>query len=618
MDDSALARVEQQRLELETNIAKLRKSLRHWQTLELDYEGLKEEFLGLPEDSSADQCLQAAKDFKPELLDDKVLQELLVDTKARPRQPAQLVDLLSKRVDYVLRNVETVRKQLSDAERRRNALLLAGEPGHQDDAGLPLAEITEELDDSGQVISGKVQTPGSSAPQLIDVLKKAGIEDLEEKDGKITRVKSENRDASSASPSSDLAQTTQITTTSDEVSSIQAETDSGDAGKKVPINSNASEAEAGDTAKDVPTNPNDTEAEAKLRREMWEYSNGLDEVGAIVAELDLEDGASDISYDEHDEAFELDSDFEEEDNLDEESEDDTGKSTHRLTVPRGYRKRMEELQEKLGLKNVGPEANSELVAETVKPEERPPAAEAARKAAIAREETSKKSSLKSAVKSSTPGETGARGENPGKKKVAFSSELDIASKEPTLPTKSAASTISQKSSVAPTVRPINESVIEREVVPSEEDAVAPPPTPPTGKQSRFKSARQSQPQTPMSARQMSLPPLSPNRNQGQSASVSASPTHPSKIISPSLVERPSSGVVKAPDADDFSDEDHRREIALEYQRHRMKRIHSQESGFLGYGEDDNYGDMIAPGSGREEEDGKQKKISRFKAARINR
>ncbi|EXJ79362.1 hypothetical protein A1O3_08864 [Capronia epimyces CBS 606.96] len=595
MDDSALARVEQQRIELEANITKLRKSLRHWQTLEIDYEGLKEEFLGTPDDSSAEECLRAARDFRPELIDEEELQELVVDSKSRPRQPAQLVDLLTKRVDYVSRNIETVRRQLSDAERKRNALLLAEEPEHQEDAGLPLAEITEELDDSGRVISSKVQTPGSSAPQLIDVLKKAGIEDLEEIDGKITTVVSPDRDGLGPSHTSPQQ-------------GVEREVRHDDQPSTRPI------IEAEEVTGEAPTNPNDTEADARLRREMWEYSRGMDEVGAIVAELDLEEDASDIDYDEQDDTLELDSDLDKDDDFEEEeSEDEIGKSTHRLTIPRGYRKRMEELQEKLGMKNVGPQATSELVVETLKQEQRPPAAEAARKAAIAREEKSKKSSLKSAVKETTSGEKSVKRGKSGKK-VAFSSELDFAPEQPTGRIASVASTASPGSPPAPKPRPINDSVVEREVATVEEDVVAPVPTSLTGKQSRFKAARQLQPQAPMFTPPMTFPADSSMQGQGKSSS----PVPPAQLVSPNVVERPSSTVARAPDPDDFPEEAHRREIALEYQRHRMKRIQSQESGFVGDGEEDNYGEMITSGSRIGGEDGQERRISRFKAARINR
>ena len=41
--------LERYRLQLEDSVAKLRKSLQYWQTWEADYEGMKEEILGLEE-----------------------------------------------------------------------------------------------------------------------------------------------------------------------------------------------------------------------------------------------------------------------------------------------------------------------------------------------------------------------------------------------------------------------------------------------------------------------------------------------------------------------------------------------------------------------------------------
>lgn len=579
MDDTALIRVEEQRIELEANIAKLRQSLRHWQTLEIDYESLKEEFLAIPDEASVDECLAVAKDAKPELVDDEELETLLKDNNGRSRRPGQVVDLLSKRIDYVDRNVHTVRKQLSDAERKRNALLLAEEPDHRDDAGLPLAEITEELDDSGKVVSSKVENPGSNAPQLIDVLKKAGVTDLKETDGTITRVES---------ASDHEANEAQQPENSKSIQTIQTS------------NSNK-----------VPANTEDTDDEAQLRREILEYSRGMDEVGAIVAELDLEEDGSDISYDEQDDTLELDSDLDYDEDFDEdESEDETGKSTSRLTVPRGYRKRMEELQGKLGLKNLGPTSVSDVNTEVDEPLHRPPAAEAARMATLARHDRSSKSSLKSSVKASTTAGPDVENEKPKKKKVAFSADLDIA---PEKPATAVAQAVSEGHSQISKARPIIESVVERTVVPDEEPVLSAEPVTPK-KQSRFKTARGSQPQTPMFAPPMKFPDEPSGLGQEQPLSA----TSPTKIISADLVERPAPNASKAPDPDDFSEEAHRQEIAMEYQKHRMKRIQSQDGGFVGGGEDDNYGEMLTPGRGRASEDPAGRKISRFKAARINR
>lgn len=45
----SLADLERYRLQLEQNVAKLRASLGHWQTWEIEYEGMKEEILELGE-----------------------------------------------------------------------------------------------------------------------------------------------------------------------------------------------------------------------------------------------------------------------------------------------------------------------------------------------------------------------------------------------------------------------------------------------------------------------------------------------------------------------------------------------------------------------------------------
>ena len=116
---------------------------------------------------------------------------------------------------------------------------------------------------------------------------------------------------------------------------------------------------------------------------------GLDEVGAIVAELDLAEGTSDEDYDPDDDDLLIGSEEEED-----ESEDETGKAKH-LNVSEGYKKKMEELEKKLGLTdltNFGPDAN--LPPDVTTQLDRPPAAEAARKAALARHESVAKSSLK--------------------------------------------------------------------------------------------------------------------------------------------------------------------------------------------------------------------------------
>ena len=567
MDESALARIERQRAALEIKISKLRNALRHWQTLEIDYEGLREEFLGVPEDSSAEECLKAAKDSKPDLVNEKELQELLLDNNSRPRRPVQLVDLLSKRVDYVMRNVETIRKQLSDAEKKRNAILLAEEPDHRDEAGLPLAEIVEELDDSGQILTSKVQTQGSDAPQLLHVLRKAGVEDLAETSGTITEVLPPSKDVKK-----DVAESVGIK------------------GEGLLLTEPRGRAvhELDPSPDQFPTNPQDTPEEAELRQDMLAYSRGLDEVGAIVAELELEENASDVSYDENEVDLEFDSHSDVDEDLDEESEDETGKSKHSLSLSRDYETRLAGLQEKLGLKNVGNQPEAQTASNQASQVQRLPAAAAARKAAIARDENSK-SNLKSATKKAE------------RKRVAFSSELDMAP-ETTPPPTTRLDTTSIRDTGMPRLRPINDSIVERIADEDEnEPSVSGASLPTTVKKSRFKATRQVQPQTPMFARPMKFP----SEETGDEKSAFQPPF---KTVTRDLVERPSSKTAKAPDLNDFSDEAHRREIATEYQQHHMNCIRAQDGGFLGNGEEGEITPLEDEETGR--------RVSRFKAARI--
>lgn len=45
----SLRDLENHRVKLEENVARLKAAMRHWQTWELEYEEMKEEVLGLPE-----------------------------------------------------------------------------------------------------------------------------------------------------------------------------------------------------------------------------------------------------------------------------------------------------------------------------------------------------------------------------------------------------------------------------------------------------------------------------------------------------------------------------------------------------------------------------------------
>lgn len=644
MDDSGLAEIERQRNELEVNINKLRKALQHWQTCEIEYEGLREEIASLPDGSNTSDVLAIARDFGAELVDERELQTI-VGGQECPRSQDQIVDLLAKRVDYVSRNARTIEKQISDAQKKRNAILLAKDPDYREDAGLPLTDITEELDDDGNVVSSKVETPGSTAPQLVEVLKKAGVKDLLEQDGIVTTTKRQSSGVKEAeSTSGDRAIETfskvEPSTLKEPAASghrleRQPEQDptldnslsrsrgNGNGGHRsspassettrqgssqengthvsatpVSLTSNAGldkTGESNDNERLTATHPDDTPEEAALRREMIQY--GLGEVGAIVAELDLEENESNVSFD---------SDFDEDDiEDDDESEDESGMVKH-PAMSKKYLEKMRELEEKHGIKgmqNLGPDA-TKLPPEAQKELERLPAAEAARKATLARVAKS------DVTTEPAPGQPDPeRKSSKPRKKVAFAEDLDIAheagpqslSKEVPIP--------KTRPAQLSLIEPVKNSIVERESTIEPTDKTQPTVQAAARKPSKFKAAREAMPQTPL------LPP-SPTSQLPQHPlkDASKSPMPPNKIHTDSIIERVPSTKASPPNPDDLDETIHRQEIASEYYKLRNRMIQRQ-GGFVGGGEADNYGDEMTP-LPTIDENGEEKKISRFKAARL--
>jgi unconventional prefoldin RPB5 interactor 1 len=516
MDPAVLERVEAQRLALESNIDKLRKSLRHWQNLELDYEGLQEEFGLLSDDASREQCLQTAKDFKAVVVDESDLQNLLKDTAANSGYPKRLANILSKRVDYVSRNADTIRKQIISEEKKLNALLLVEDPDTREDAGLPLAEITEQLDDAGNIVSTMVETPGTKTSELADVLAKAGVEGLKTSGGKVQVDHSQGKPSAPVENTASLPQTTTHSKGEPEESSEDSSDDeelaSSDRPVKVPV--------PGENP--IAVTVRDTLEEAQLRREMLEY--GLNEVGAIVAELDLQEGVSDVSYDEDDENFEIDSDFDDDEDEDV-SEDEFGRVKN-PKISDKYKQKMEDLEKRLGLtdlKNLGPDPElPEHVREAL---DRPPAAEAARDAAIARANAASEQEQESAQKPST--------KSSKKKSVAFASDLDIS-------TADSSSTTNKSANLA--AKPIGDAVIERSEI-IDADTPAPPAPTPTTRPSRFKASRQAA--NPASTISPSLSNLEPTKQSSKPVKSSQPKERP--LVAPQVLERETASDARPPD-----------------------------------------------------------------------
>ena len=96
-----------------------------------------------------------------------------------PRSADQVTNILSRRIDYVSQNVKTLEKQLETAENKLAAATVISNPEVRNEEGLPMTEIIEELDEDGNVISSRTETQGSARGQLLEVLEKAGVKDLQ-------------------------------------------------------------------------------------------------------------------------------------------------------------------------------------------------------------------------------------------------------------------------------------------------------------------------------------------------------------------------------------------------------------------------------------------------------
>ncbi|KAL1959696.1 hypothetical protein VTO42DRAFT_1282 [Malbranchea cinnamomea] len=727
--DAALSSLERQRLHLENNIRELQKSLYKWRMWEAEYDGLK---LTLQEEASrnasddnhvksgdneGEYMLKTALDYisssspwsgEQSVLTAEEVRNIVCGSSStgpsqlQTRTKEQVLSVLDRRIDYVRENVSVLEKRLRDAERKLETWIGAiavedEEDGDGETKGglLPVTEILEELDEEGNVVKGETMRAGDSAMELLDVLKKAGVDGLE--DGKLEKrkeqIRRETKEAALASKKHDsrAAAASAQADKRDETREISEEQPASGAASQRESKKEIVDPGTGDKAKDVPdekptsapaspketkeSTPGDgdeqtttasvapsdvtsmsnvstkgsstagtvqeqdgnkeddenesvvmevdeTPEEAALRREMIQY--GLQEVGAVVAELELDEDASEFSITDEEE-YDYDDD-------DDEEEDEYGRSTRRI-LDEDYHRKMRELEKKLnakGLLNIGPDPS-------ILPEE------------VQQELNGefKRATIQDSVDESKASDKKSQ-EKP-KKRVAFAEELDIApdpvSTTPPLERK-------DKVVASPEVAPVRETVVERT---GRDSTNGVSETKPAKKVSRFKSARQANESTPVNSPSLMTSKLDISRAQPPRPSppniplFPAKPSEPkpfsqpiiypedspsdvppsaksstrasNKIVQDTLIERPpSSNPDSTPlppelDPDDFDEALHRREIATEFYRLRNRKI-QQEGGFLRDGEEE----VVLPVCSNEddepgEEDGRRK-MSRFKAARV--
>ncbi|KAH6629297.1 Prefoldin subunit-domain-containing protein [Boeremia exigua] len=440
--------IERRRAQLEESVEKLQRALSHWTSWEAEYTLFKEE-LATAADPSPAQMRALAQDLGASLLTEKEVGELL----GKDRTANQVADLVQRRIDYVQQNSATVEKQLDTAEKQLAGVNVLLDPGVDNEDGLPMMDIEEELDDEGNAISSSVNQTGKNTAEIVEVLRKAGLQkaDLEkmmqgggEKQTPAAHGYNEDLDALNFTHGSKVYEL-------DDDENIVA---------SYPI---------------IPQGESPEDAE--LRRQMLQY--GLSEVGQVVAELDLDNPTADYS--------DFDDDYNDDDYDEDEDEDQYGRST-KPVVSDDYRQQMLDLEKKLNarmLENVGPQLEDDT-AEQV---------ESVRLMKVQRDDK-----FDETISAATPK---TNPQPSGKKGVRFADELDVSeapkpvqAPEPVLPSKPV---------------PTMSDVVERPAQPF----VAPTAPSKPGKVSRFKSARSNQPADPLPNPQPYLPQPVPSGPAGR-------------------------------------------------------------------------------------------------------
>jgi unconventional prefoldin RPB5 interactor 1 len=672
--------LEQQRLALEENLQKLRQRLKHWQTWEAEYEGLKEEILNASPGSitTPSQLETIANTYDGDLVDGKEIRELTGLDKDSPRGAKQIIGLIERRQEYVQKNIETAQRQFFEAEAKSEelAFAVAREGSAGNGAGLPLTEIHEELDEEGNVISSHLSQPEESTTEIVQSLRKAGLSEADLKRASEPKLRTEDLkpaitnasptlsttsitqdkrvriEPAVASPVSDASQEDlerpssrkkSVSFSADTKAAAERPRPESEDGKKtvsfndkiavmpaapppdnrsvsfstkveeIPppaspdlaatagdeiasvrdaVNPNGDSTQAGDdfsTNDDVVIPEDESPEDARLRREMLEYH--LNEVGNVVAQIDLDDATMNIDPDDYDEddssSYHTTSEYLDDEDTpyttgqseDEDSEDEYGRSKCSQITPE-YRKQMEELHNKL-IGNLGPAPKDDEIADA-DPEINP---KDVRKLVI-REKRNSTSSASSESSEKRPG---------SKKRVSFAESLDVA--DPGSPPFKA-----QKLSEAENAVPVVDTISERSTATSHSlprrlsnDGV-----------SQFKKLRAA----PITG--TDSPAEADCDLDMEDAPVIGEPTPPTDaIMSTNLKERmPARPTTSAPSLDDPGAVAQRRELAAEYYRRRNDMI-KQQGGFKSTDEEEE-----ELGGLMEEKDGKVKKVSRFMAARL--
>lgn len=588
---STLENIERRRAQLQENVEKLQKALTHWTTWEAEYQMLQEE-LEAAQDTTPEQIRDVARSLESKLIDEKEVEELLGKDLKTKRNANQVIDLISRRIDYVQKNSATIEHQLDNAEKQLAGVDVLLEPGVENEEGLPMMDIEEELDEEGNEMSSSVNQTGKNAAELIEVLRKAGLQKSELANTTTDTTAGEASSAAALSPMDKNIAATALQTEQREGNSTEeqiqispkkvafvedtkpaASVDMSNFGKEgyndaltdVNWTSGTKIIELDEDDNEMASYPlipqGESPEDAELRRQMLQY--GLSEVGQIVAELDLDHPVVEYDDDEDEDDYEYDTEDDE--------EDEYGRST-RSAITDDYRQQMMNLEKKLNarmMENVGPGSDANNLAEH---------AGDIRTMRIRKDEDFDKTLNVVADEIDKP--------ESKKKGVRFADDLDIS--EPSRPTPQGLAVVQATRSA---------STISNKIVERSEPVLETPITPAKpAKVSRFKSARTA------NAGPKFLPTIAMTQ-------PSPMPTGPSgRTLATKVVEHETS-TAEPNVPDEFDPVLLSRQIQTEYHKARNRFI-QQQGGFNKPSDDDDQPPII------EEQDGKTKKVSRFMAARL--
>ncbi|KAI0536783.1 Prefoldin subunit-domain-containing protein [Xylaria digitata] len=574
--------------ELEEQVDKLIIALDEWQQWKQEYEALRKDVQALSPTAASTLLTQTRQAFKGDLVDEKELIEIFGRNDSKRRD--QVVSTVSNRLDYVSKNIATLTKQLEVAENRLAAARVISNPEATDEDGLPITEISEELDDDDNVVSYSLRQPGNSQPQLLEALEKAGIKELPS--GSHEPVSSITPDTSTPAPTmpSDSNDTEQHPrsqhTGGNRVEASKANPppkkksvtfteDTKEADEEMPNGTFQRLQELYRKAKDQeniisdPIMPADESPEdAELREDMIRYNKEtmMYEMAPIVAELELEEGSGDD-----------DDDWDYDESEEDDDEDQWGRSTSGV-VDDEYKRQMLELKERLSKQTFGEQKASD-------DDEDDEFAEGIGRIAIRHEKPSSVQNSSNLPTANGNASIDSTSKDETKKSVRFASSLDIAEASPS------AAQLKPPQTEHAEVDPLSDVVERRR---SEVNHIK--PTSRRGP-SRFRKERAND------VLATKIPQITPEKPTDTTRYAPSGPE--GQTLATTILEHEPSDKVKEPDELDANLL--HQQVTEEYYKMRNKMI-GRQGGFLKENTD-----PIQP---LEEEEGGPKRVSRFKAARL--